>query len=85
MFLHLCVILFKGGGVGFPACITGHMTKGGSAYREGRVCIQTGSAYSGGGRFASRGIEQDAPPAGTRKVSGMHPTGMFQSGTPPLQ
>ena len=25
MFLHLCVILFTGGRVGFPACITGHI------------------------------------------------------------
>ena len=34
MFLHLCVILFTvfEGGVGFPECITGHMTGG--------VCIQ---------------------------------------------
>ena len=27
MFLHPCVILFTGG-VGFPVCITGHMTRG---------------------------------------------------------
>ena len=26
MLLHLCVILFKGGGVSVPACTTGHMT-----------------------------------------------------------
>ena len=29
MFLHLSVILFTGWWVGFPACITGHMTSGG--------------------------------------------------------
>ena len=27
MFLLMCVVLFTGG-VGFPACITGHMTRG---------------------------------------------------------
>ena len=32
VFLHLCVILFKGGRGGFPVCITGNMT-GGSATR----------------------------------------------------
>ena len=38
MFLHLSVILFTGGG-GFPACITGHMTRG--------VCIQGGLHLGG--------------------------------------
>ena len=31
MFLHLCVIPLTGEEVGFPACITGHMTRVGSA------------------------------------------------------
>ena len=63
MFLLVPVILFtgRGGGVGFPVCITGHMPsiQGGSAYRGSayresgyrRVCLQgsvsRGSAYRG--------------------------------------
>ena len=39
MILHLCVILFTGVGVGFPAYITGHMTRG-SASRG--ICIGGG-------------------------------------------
>ena len=54
IFLHLCVILFTGG-FGFPACITGHMTKGGSASGGGgsassgcQVCFQGGGLHPGG-------------------------------------
>ena len=41
MFLHLCVILFRGG-VSVPACTTGHMTggvsvQGGSSVRVGSL------------------------------------------------
>ena len=46
----------RGRGVGFLACIKGHMTRG-SAYR--RVCIQGGSASQEGlhsGGSASRGV-----------------------------
>ena len=89
MFLLVFVILFKEG-IGFPACITGHMTsiQGDSAHR---VCIQGeglhlgesaswgggggGSAYRGS---ASRGVGQTPPhPTRTRKMGGAHPTGMF--------
>ena len=43
MFLHLCVILFTGGrGVGFPACITGHMTRGMGVCIWGTVCLYPG-------------------------------------------
>ena len=44
MFLHLRVVLW---GVGFPACITGHMTRG--------ICIQGGLPRGGGSASASRG------------------------------
>ena len=43
MFLHVSVILStrEGKGVGFPVCITGHMTRGRrSAFRGRGVCIQ---------------------------------------------
>ena len=61
IFLHLCVILFTGRGVGFPACITGHMTKG--------VCIW--------GAWADPPPRDtwDTMEYGLQ-VGGMHPTGM---------
>ena len=54
MFLHLSVILFTGG-VGFLACITGHITRGGlhqgvclhGGLPPGRVCIE-GGLHPGG-------------------------------------
>ena len=58
MFLHLCIILFTGVG-GFPACITGHMTRGiclqgnlplKESKSGGRgVCLQWGLHRRGGG------------------------------------
>ena len=59
IFLHLCVILFMGGG--FPACITGHMT------REGLHPGGRGSASKGG----------QTPPSTTgygQQAGGTHPT-----------
>ena len=42
MFLYLCVILFMGGGVSVPACITGRMTGGlsgrGGLCPDGNLC-----------------------------------------------
>ena len=60
MFLHLCVILFTGIGVDFPACITGHMTGEGVCIQGGRVYIQWGGLHPMGdlhpmGRSASNG------------------------------
>ena len=73
MFLHLCVILFTGGLVGFPACITGHMTRG-SASRGLEGLHLWGSAS--GGRLGR-------PPQDTwdtigygQQEGGTHPTGM---------
>ena len=50
MFLHVCVILFTVEGIGVPACITGHMSRGvcicWSASREGVVCLQGVGQFS---------------------------------------
>ena len=60
MLLHVSVILSTGEGVGFPACVTGHMT-GESASRgrglHGGIWIQEegGSVSMGGGGSASWG------------------------------
>ena len=61
MFLHLSVC---SGGVGFPACITGHMTK-----------IQGGGLYPRG--LPTGGWAERPPPLGTRKAGGTHPIGML--------
>ena len=53
MFLHLSVILFTRGGVGFPACVTGHMT-GGSAY--GGSLSRGGGLHPLGRGFVSGGL-----------------------------
>ena len=50
MLLHLCVILFTGRGVSFPACITGQMTRVMSASMGS---ASRGSASRGS---ASRGV-----------------------------
>ena len=64
------------GGVGFPACITGHMNRGrGSA--PGGDCIQGMEVYIGGECLHGGGQSWVDPPAGTRKASGTHPTGML--------
>ena len=82
MFLHLCVILFQGGeGVGFPACITGHMSRiQGGLHPEGLPTggfpMKRGSAYRGRA-VCLQGDRADPPPPGTRKAGGMHPTGML--------
>ena len=69
------VWLSGGGGWGFPACITGHMTRGvciqgagGSASGVGMGVCQAGC---GGGRLGR------PPPARTRKAGGMHPMLFF--------
>ena len=65
------VCLSTGEGVGFPACITGHMTGGGRSASGGEgVCIQ------GEGGLHPEGVGQ-TPPTGTRKAAGTHPNGMF--------
>ena len=56
----------EGKGVGFPAYITGHMTRG-SASRDEGVGLHPGG----------RGRGLHTPPAGTRKAGGTHPTGML--------
>ena len=66
MFLHLSVCSRGGGGIGFPACITGQMTSGGGA--ASRVDLPTGVSASGGvGRLPR--------PPGIREAGGTHPTG----------
>ena len=73
MFLHLRVVLW---GVGFPACITGHMTRG--------ICIQgglprgrgEGSASASRGS-ASKGDLEDLPGSASR--GGLHPGGLGRS------
>ena len=72
MFLHLCAILFTGGGrVGFPACITGHMTRGSTSRL---VCIR-GVCIGGG--WGGRGVGQTLLPRhigyyGIRSTSGRY-------------
>ena len=77
MFLHLCVILFTGIGVDFPACITGHMTGEGVCIQGGRVYIQWGGLHPMGdlhpmGRSASNGEV-------CIQWGGLHPMGRFVS------
>ena len=48
------VCLFKGGGVSFPACITGHMTGGVCLHRG--ICIQGGLCPEGGGFLHPEGL-----------------------------
>ena len=70
MFLHVSVILLTGR-VGFPACITGHMTNIQGVGFPIRACI-TGhmTSIQGGG--------QNAPsPIRIRKAGGLHPTGIL--------
>ena len=69
VFLHLCVILFTGG-LGFPACITGHMTRG-SASGEGLP--PGGSASMGVGKTLPLQIHGILQQAG-----GTHRTGMYK-------
>ena len=73
MFLHLSVILFTGG-VGFPACMTGHMTRGG--YASGglnggicmgwsaskKVCLHAGVFLPRVRRVCIQGVWADLPP-----------------------
>ena len=62
MFLHMCVILFTDGtGVGFPAFITGHMTRGSTSKGEG-VYIQEGVCI--GGVYIQHGWEGSASGGG---------------------
>ena len=74
MFSHLYVILFTEGAVGFPACITGHMTRW-SASRGGLhlgglplegVCIHGGLGRPPGWDIMGY----------CQQVGGMHPIGM---------
>ena len=80
MFLHLSVILFTGG-VGFLACITGHITRGvcirgvclHGGLPPGRVCIE-GGLHPGG-------VGQTPPPPWDtmgygQQAGGTHPTGI---------
>ena len=69
MFLHMSVILSTGRtGVGFPACITCHMTRGWG------VCIQgEGGLHPKG----EGGLHPGGRQTGTGKVGGTHPTGML--------
>ena len=61
MFLHLSGILStRGGGVGFPACITGYMTKGRRAASEGGASKGEG-VHPGGS--ASKGLGTPPPRA----------------------
>ena len=53
------VCLFKGGGVSFPACITGHMMGGVCLHRG--ICIQGGLCPEGGGFLHPEGLS----PGGT--------------------
>ena len=78
------VRLSTGGGVGFPSCITGHITRG--------VCLQRGSAFGGiclqggvclGGSLY-RGVGQTPPTQDTwgttgygQQAGGTHPTGIL--------
>ena len=61
--LHLSVILFGGGGFGFPACITGHMIW--------RVCIQGGLHFGRGWVY----LPWDTTGYG-QQAGGTHPTGV---------
>ena len=70
-FSHVCGIpSVHREGVGFPACITGHMTKGaasrGSASKSGLhprgVCIQGRRSASGGQVYIWRGLGRTPPP-----------------------
>ena len=97
MLLHLCVILFTedggggvGKGVGFPACITGHMTRGptgGSASRGGLHAgkiMQTPHPVCLQGGLHLRGLGRPPPPQNTwdttrygQQAGGTHPTGIY--------
>ena len=74
MFLHPSVCS-QGEGIGFPACITGHMTTiQGGLHPWGNFIAYGGwSALRGS---ASRGVGH-IPPTRTRKADGTHPTGML--------
>ena len=68
----MSVILFTGGGVGFPACITGHMTRGGlypiGESASGGVGLHPGGLPTGGWTY---------PSPGTGKAVGTHRIGML--------
>ena len=74
-------------GVGFPACITGHMTRVGLHPGEGRSASRGwGSASRGRGGLHSRvGGGLGRPPRSTwsGKAGGTHPTGMPHCSLPP--
>ena len=80
MFSQVFVCPRGEGRVGFPACITGHMTSiggwGGAASRGvclQEVCIQGVYPMEGGGGSA---YEVGGRPRATRKAGCTHPTGM---------
>ena len=64
--------------VGFPACITGHMTSIQGGLHPGGLPpggLPPGGLHPGGRGLPPRGLGR--PPAETRKASGTHPTGML--------
>ena len=79
------VFVCSHGGVGFPACITGHMTTGrrGSASKEGRGSLHPRAGGLCPGGLHPGWIRQTPPPPDTcdttgygQQVGGMHPTAM---------
>ena len=85
IFTRVCHSVHKGGGgVGFTACITGHMT--GGLHLEG---MNPGGLYSGvsasgggvgqptGGSASSGGLGRHSLPQLLRDTGGTHPTGML--------
>ena len=81
MFLHLCVILFTGGGMGgvsVPTCTTDHITRGGSLSRE---------SLSGGlcpGASLSRGSMSEGLCPGGSLSRGSLSGGVCQEDLPPV-
>ena len=70
IFSQACVILFTRGGVGFPACITGHNWEG---LHPGRESASRGVCL--------KGVGQNPPPQLNtvgygQQAGGTHPTGM---------
>ena len=64
-----------GGGVGFPACITDHMTRGGTASRGKGVCVQ--------GKGGLHPVEGGQHPGGGVSIqgeTGMHLGGLYLEG-----
>ena len=82
MFLPRVCLSTEGWGVGFPACITGHMTRGGGSAYGGGLHPGEGDLHPGGrgsayGGVCIQGDWADSPATGTGKEDSTHPTAML--------